>query len=228
MFSKNKALNRSIFISALGHLLCIFFILPTISPDSARNYNTELSFIGSILDRVSVAKEKDLLLEELTNTEKNRIVDEQIAFNEPKELSRVTLEPLNKDFASDQATKKEDIVIIPRKNAKEKDKIRITINDMSIRGEAENRVLLYKPDVSGLVLPIFYFESDCTVSLKFKISKHGFVEQPECLVSSGSFYVDRLAMLYIRKWQFVPYYNGISDFQEGIVRLNFTNRPLLW
>ncbi|NQV04375.1 MAG: TonB family protein [Candidatus Omnitrophica bacterium] len=98
---------------------------------------------------------------------------------------------------------------------------RIRFKGLLASGAARDRRLLYKPDLSvNRILPA-EFSSDSSVTVMFKISRHGFVESPECIMSSGSSEVDQMALRYIRKWQFAPIDEIEEGSQEGMVRVVF-------
>ncbi|MFH1479322.1 MAG: TonB family protein [Candidatus Omnitrophota bacterium] len=219
-FLKDKNLNICLVISASCHLFCMISISPIFLSGDIKTYSTKISFLGSILDTVVIAKERDFSLDVYPLAEERDAQSEDLKIREPKK-DFFKSRPLSteKEIPGIMGYKGEDI-LIHMAFEKDKERLRFRFKDMLVTGNAQNRLLIYKPDIADIGLPLYFFDRDYHVTVKFKISKHGLVEQPVCLVSSGSAYIDRFALRYIRGWQFTP---SNEDFQEGVVRLNFGN-----
>ncbi|MFH1783197.1 MAG: TonB family protein [Candidatus Omnitrophota bacterium] len=214
-----RELKISLIISFSFHLIGMLAVVPVLTPERVRTYSTEISFLGSILERVSIAQSRYPILDikEIGLGADKRSIE----FSKPEALGKVK-EELGKEEALRLQDTREDF-IVSMHYKKEKDRFRIKFDGLIIKGEAKNRLLLYKPDISGRAFNLSTFDRDYHVNIRFKISRHGLVEQPECMISSGSSYIDRFAIQYVRKWQFVPLHENSDAFQEGVVRLSFTN-----
>ena len=210
------------------HLVCIFSIYPILAIGYFRKNSTTISFLGSILEKVIAIPEKVLDL--------NRFTLIQSDLDRDKNIGQMELDlilPENAAKADDIQAEKEKFALPKDKDSpvaltrhyRNKESLHFYFKDFLVTGEAKHRILLYKPDLSNI--PVFLSSfgngSSYNVSVRFTVSKHGFVERPECLISSGSSEIDRMAIRYVRKWQFVPYYEGEKDGQEGIVQVTFRN-----
>ena len=210
------------------HLVCIFSIYPILATGYFRKNSTTISFLGSILEKVIAIPEKVLDL--------NRFTLIQSDLDRDKNIGQMELDlmlPENAAKADDIQAEKEKFALPKDKDSpvaltrhyRNKESLHFYFKDFLVTGEAKHRILLYKPDLSNI--PVFLSSfgngSSYNVSVRFTVSKHGFVERPECLISSGSSEIDRMAIRYVRKWQFVPYYEGEKDGQEGILQVTFRN-----
>jgi TonB family protein len=99
-----------------------------------------------------------------------------------------------------------------------KETTKVDLSDFFIKGDAKDRIIMYKPDLDKVIEMPSDFNSDFSASVGFRISEDGFVKYAECVVSSGFPEIDQAAIRYVRKWQFVP---NPKDDQEGIVRVSF-------
>ena len=193
------------------HLVCIFSIYPILAIGYFRKNSTTISFLGSILEKVIAIPEKVLDL--------NRFTLIQSDLDRDKNIGQMELDlilPENAAKADDIQAEKEKFALPKDKDSpvaltrhyRNKESLHFYFKDFLVTGEAKHRILLYKPDLSNI--PVFLSSfgngSSYNVSVRFTVSKHGFVERPECLISSGSSEIDRMAIRYVRKWQFVPYY----------------------
>ena len=225
---RDRNLNIAILISMFWHLVCIFSIYPILATGYFRKNSTTISFLGSILEKVIAIPEKVLDL--------NRFTLIQSDLDRDKNIGQMELDlmlPENAAKADDIQAEKEKFALPKDKDSpvaltrhyRNKESLHFYFKDFLVTGEAKHRILLYKPDLSNI--PVFLSSfgngSSYNVSVRFTVSKHGFVERPECLISSGSSEIDRMAIRYVRKWQFVPYYEGEKDGQEGIVQVTFRN-----
>ena len=220
---KDRNFNIAMLISASWHLICIFLITPVLISGSIKENSTRVSFLGSILEKVVSVSEKPPSLNKVSlmqKIERIRDIDSgELSLAQPEIASRIpTAEPDKEESVSFEDRHRAIAFKIDYKN---REKPKIKFKDVTVAGEAKNRALLYKPDLSKLSLFPSCFDSNYNVSVRFKISRHGFVERPEAIVSSGSSEIDQMAIRYIRKWQFVPHSNGLERAQEGVVRVTF-------
>lgn len=220
---KDKKLNIAILISASCHLICMFSIMPILVSGVVRKEETIISFLGSILEKVSAIPERTFGLQEFSNDRNREIYRhiglEALDLTPPKNLSEILSIRPDKE-KSILSEKKHNIVTSHIHHSKKKSS-KIEFKDFTIIGQAKNRAILYKPPMPTLPVLDSYFSSDYSVSIRFRVSGHGFIEQPERIVSSGSSEVDSMAIRYIRKWQFVPYHEERDVVREGIIRLSF-------
>ena len=221
---KDRNLNIAIVISASCHLIGMLSITPVIISGNMKNTHGTVSFLGSILERVIAVPENSLTLEEdyfIQNLER-------IATSNSGKISLVSPDVGSKSRASHpdkgSVSSNKDKGSVPffglRQSKRERP--RVEFSDVFIAGEAKDRMLLYKPDLPKVVVLDSDFSLDHEVVVRFRIHRYGFIENPECLMSSGSPEVDRAAIRYIRKWQFVPLDRKIDGLQEGMARLRFT------
>lgn len=220
---KDKKLNIAILISTSCHLICVFSIMPVLVSGVIRKEETTISFLGSILEKISAIPEKTFSLQDFSNDQNRGIYRyvglETLDLAPPKNLSERLSIRLDKEKII-LSEKKHNIVTSYIHHSKKKS-LKIEFKDFTIIGHAKNRTILYNPPIPTLPVLDSYFSSDYSVSIRFRVSGHGFIEQPECIVSSGSFEVDSMAIRYIRKWQFIPYYEESDIGEESIMRLSF-------
>ena len=134
-------------------------------------------------------------------------------------------EPIESDFMNTQPEKKEFSYSLNDRSSlklnayRKKETARVNFYDFFIKGDAKDRVIVYKPDLDKVaMLPSDFINSDFSASIRFRISKDGFIKYAECVTSSGFSEIDQAAIRYVREWQFVP---NLEDDQEGIVRVSF-------
>jgi len=220
---KDKELNIAMLISASCHLICIFSIMPILVTGVVKKNKTIVSFLGSILEKVSAIPERQFSLQGFSNDQNREIYQhvglETLDLTPPKNISEIL--SIRPDKEKSILSEKKHSIAISHIHHSKKKTSKIEFKDFNIIGQAKNRTVLYKPPMPMLPVLDSYFSSDYSVSIRFRVSGHGFIEQPECIVSSGSSEVDSIAIRYIRKWQFVPYYEEKDIAQEGIIRLSF-------
>ena len=211
---RNRNLNIAILISASWHALFVFFISPVLVSGSIKKNFTDICFLGSILEKVTTIPDKSFNLQK-----KNDITPKAIDLSLPQGLSKS--KGLDPDKARAQGFKDENKKSDFKPYYKKEHRVRIRFKGFLVSGAASNRNLLYKPDLPiKRILPA-EFSSGSSTTVKFNISRHGFVEAPECIMSSGSSEVDQMALRYVRKWQFTPLEASPEYSQESMVRLVF-------
>jgi TonB family protein len=192
---------------------------PLLVSGNIKGYNTPISFLGSILEKVVALPESPQALDEILIVHKIRKVkgldEEKIGSISADLAPGYVAVNLDKESLSLAEYREEKSVF--NLHFKKKEPIRFRFKDDLVGGEARNRMLLYKPELEKFSVLPFYFTSSYIVGIKFKISSDGFVENPECVLSSGSSEIDHMAIRYIRKWQFVPNFED----QGATVYLNF-------
>jgi len=219
---KDRNFNIAIVLSATWHLVFMFSISPVLIPVDIKQNSTKISFLGSILKKVAITTERSVSLDKaslIERIERARDIDSRdLVLRPPEHVSKGVDIESDKErfiFFSDK-----DEAVVFKRRYKKQEPSEIRFGKISISGEARNREMLYSPDLSRVATLSPYFGSDYTVTIKFKISRDGFVENPECIFSSGSPDIDQMAIRYVREWQFVPH-EGPELIQEGIVRVNF-------
>lgn len=204
---KDRNLNSAILISVLWHFLLIASVNPVFKTGHMMEHDTSISFLGSILERVVPGEEKPLMPGYVPKENKMREpgLDEADFINmRPEKIEVLYLPDIRSSLSLNVFHKKEAA--------------RVDFTDFFIKGEARDRVIMYKPDLNKVTVLPSDFNSDFSANIKFKISKEGFVKYVECITSSGFPEIDQAAIRYVRKWQFVP---NPKDDQEGIVRVSF-------
>jgi TonB family protein len=204
---RDRNLNIAILISLCWHFCCMFLFNPTLPAGNAREYRTSISFLGGILGNVIAGNGKPL-------TPANVLVEHKMSKFEPVETGLINIQPEKKDllYSSDSRA------LLDSNAYRKKENTRVNFSDFFIKGEAKDRIVIYKPDLDEVNVLPSDFSSDFSSNIKFRISKDGFVKYAECVISSGFPEMDQAAIRYIRKWQFVP---NAEDNQEGIVRVSF-------
>ncbi|NQV04232.1 MAG: energy transducer TonB [Candidatus Omnitrophica bacterium] len=221
---KDRNLNIAIVISASCHLIGMLSIAPVIVSGNMKGTHGTVSFLGSILERIIAVPENSLTLEEDYFIQKL----ERIATANSEKVSLVSPDVGSKSRASQPdkgrfaSNKDKGSAPFFGLRQSKRERPRIEFSDVFIAGEAKNRMLLYKPDLPKVIVLDSDFSLDHEVVVRFRIHQYGFIENPECLMSSGSPEIDRAAIRYIRKWQFVPLDRKRDGLQEGMVRLRFT------
>lgn len=221
---RDRNLNIAILISASWHIICMFSITPILISGDIRENTTAISFLGSILEKVTAVRERPFSLDRVSMTqmiERTRdIASGELSLTQPEASSKaLSIKPDKEKIIFSESKYKAEI---PRTHYKSEERPRIRFKDVLVAGEALNRMVLYKPDLPKAFVFPSSFSSDYNVSIKFKISRYGFVENPECVISSGSSDIDQMAIRHIRRWQFVP---QDEEGQEGIIRISFQTRP---
>jgi len=222
MFFKNRNLNIALLISISWHLICIFLVTPVLGSGGIKENSTTISFLGSILGKIAVVPERSFTLDRVSlvqKIERMRDVDSgEFDLTSPESAPKIIdTEPDKEKFVSFGDRYK---AIAFKMHHRRKERSRIKFRDVAVTGEARNRTILYRPALSKILTATSYFSSNYNVNIKFNVSEHGFVERPECVVSSGYPEIDQIAVRYVRMWQFVPYSDGSESGQEGVVRLN--------
>lgn len=211
---RNRNLNIAILISTSCHVLFAFSIAPVLTSSGIKKNSTDICFLGSILEKITTIPDKSFNLQK-----ENDITPKVVSLRLPQGLSK------SKSFESDkesaQGFKDDNKKSGFKLYYKKKPKVRIRFKGLLVSGAARNRKLLYKPDLPVKRILPTEFNSDSSTTVRFNISRHGFVETPECIRSSGSSEVDQMALRYIRKWQFTPLEISQEASQEGMVRLVF-------
>ena len=205
---KDKTLIAAIFISISWHFLCIVLFNPVLPTGNIREYKTSISFLGDILGNVISGNEKPL-------TPSSVSLDHRMDKAEPIESDFINTKPEKKEFSyslNDRSSLKLNAY-------RKKETARVNFYDFFIKGDAKDRIIVYKPDLDKVaMLPSDFINSDFSASIRFRISKDGFIKYAECVTSSGFSEIDQAAIRYVREWQFVP---NPEDDQEGIVRVSF-------
>ncbi|MCX5693198.1 MAG: energy transducer TonB [Candidatus Omnitrophica bacterium] len=208
VFLKDRNLNIAILISVLWHFLCIFSFNPVLLTGNIREHKTSISFLGDILESVIPGNEKPFTLASVS-------MEHRIDKLEPVKAGFINTRPEKKDFSYSLADNRGSLKLgVYRK----KETARVNFSDFFIKGDAKDRIVMYKPDLDKVTALPSDFNSDFNASIEFRISKDGFVKYAECVASSGFPEIDQAAIRYVRKWQFVP---NLEDDQEGIVRVSF-------
>ncbi len=220
---RDRDFNIAILVSAACHFIFMFSVSPVLMPVEVKTDLAEVFFLGSIMGRLIAVPERSLSLDRVSFMQKiemrKEITPEQVSLTPPQAISKVLDVTSDKERFSTLADKHETMTFKVR--FKKKESPRITPKTDAITGGAINRLVLYKPDLSRSAIFPFYFSSNYNISIRVRISRHGFVERPECILSSGSFEIDQMAIRYIRRWQFVPHDGDLQDVQEGIIRVSF-------
>jgi TonB family protein len=216
---KDRILNTAILISLLWHAVIMFSFTPVIKTGHIKSYNTSIAFIGDILERVVPGNEKAFTLEQvslITRTDKLDSTDsKKLEPAQPYPVSDfIGLEPKKEQFLYSS----DEHMPLGLKIYSRKESAKIQFSNFFMKGEAKDRIIIYKPDLDKVSVLPSDFSSDFNVSVKFIVSKHGFVRAAECVTSSGFSEIDQAALRYVRKWQFVP---ATGDDQEGVVRVSF-------
>jgi TonB family protein len=205
---KDKNLNIAILVSVFWHFFFMFSFNPVLLTGNIREHRTSISFLGGILESVISGNEKPFVPASV-------FIKHEIGKSGPVEAEFINALPEKKDFSYSPEDNK-DLLKLSVYHKKETAKV--DLSDFFIKGDAKDRIIMYKPDLGKVVEMPSDFNSDFSASVGFRISEDGFVKYAECVVSSGSPEIDQAAIRYVRKWQFVP---NPKDDQEGIVRVNF-------
>ena len=204
---KDRTLNTAILISVSWHFFCMFLFNPVAPAGNIKEYGGSISFLGGILENVSPGNKKLF-------TPDNASIAYEINKAEPVEPGFINTRLEKKDIFYPQDNYEPLNLDIYRR----KESARVDFSGFFIKGDARDRVIVYKPDMEKVVMLPSDFSSDFSSTVKFMISRDGFVKYAECVISSGFPEIDREAVRYIRKWQFAP---EAEDNQEGVIRVSF-------
>ena len=211
---KDRNLNIAIFISFLSHLVCMLSVTPVIASRNTKPSYGTISFLGSILENLG----KSYFMQRTEDT--GHSVSHEVSLKAPLALLKFTgVEPDKKEFVSS-----ENKTVLPlfKLHYEKKDKRKIHISEAWITGNLKDRTLLHKPPLPKTAFLNYDFDINHEAVVGFRISKHGFVENPECVISSGSLDIDQRAVRYVRGWQFMPDDGEADRAKEGSVRIRFT------
>jgi TonB family protein len=219
---KDRTLNIAILVSALWHFVFIFSIKPVLPAGHILEHNTSIAFLGSILENVGSYIAEDPSIYQSQDQEKSTrnfrpkkiFLENKMDELEPSVSGFINIKPEKMKFSYSSGDHDPSNLNIYHK----KEVAMVNFYDFFIKGDARDRVIIYKPDLDKVTMLPSDFNSDFSANIKFRISKDGFVKYAECVTSSGFFEIDQAAMRYVRKWQFVP---ASEDNQEGIVRVSF-------
>ncbi|MBU1006543.1 MAG: energy transducer TonB [Candidatus Omnitrophica bacterium] len=224
---KDRYLNIAIAISTSCHIIGMFLVAPVTVSGTIRHNHGSVSFLGSILGSVVNIPDTSLALD------KNYFIHniEKISADKPEHvnLPAPSIEPKSTADRPDKdglflKENKSYAPVFEGHYARRK-KTAIGFSDILVAGDARDRLLLYRPEMpdANILNPDFSLDRDTSeVVVKFNISQHGFIENPECVVSSGVPAIDQMAIRYVRKWQFVPHDEDIEVLPEGMVRIRFS------
>jgi len=219
---KDRVLNITILISALWHFVFIFSIKPVLPTGHVLKHNTSIAFLGDILESVGSYIAEDPSAYQPQDQKKSTrdfhlkkiFLENKMDKLESGVSGFINIQPEKREFSYSLGDSNPSNLNIYRK----KEVARVNFYDFFIKGDARGRVIIYKPDLDKVTMLPSDFNSDFNASIKFRISKDGFVKCAECITSSGFSEIDQAAMRYVRKWQFVP---ASEDSQEGIIRVSF-------
>ncbi len=219
---ENRTLNIAIIVSASWHIICIFSIAPIFTTVDIKQTSATVSFLGSILERVVATPEKTFALDDFSMA---RPIEgaggNALKLRGPEPITKVSTLNTEKEKPVFSLDRRDGAI---KMHYQKKGKLRIGLKkaDVLINGEVENRTLLYKPELPKISFFPSRFGSDYNVTIKFKVSRHGFVESPECILSSGSPSIDQMAMRHVRRWQFMP--SSADGAQEGMAQISFRDK----
>ena len=220
---KDRYLNIAILISGAWHLIFIVSVKPVLLPDNIKRHAASISFIGSFLERVAAVHEKPFDVNHASLIQKIEIagaVNSAVIGLKAPEIGLKILEIAEDKGEITISSDKNENIVFDTYAIKE-DKPKIRFRDVLVSGAAKDRMVLYKPVLDTAPFFLSDFSSNYNVSVSFKISGYGFVYGPECIESSGSSEIDRIAVRYVRGWQFAPLQDGLDRIDEGVVRVNF-------
>ena len=211
---KDRNLNIAIFISFSCHLVCMLSVTPVIISQNIRTDYGTVSFLGSILESLG----KSYFVQDFEGLEARS--SQEVSLGAPRAITKSrSVAPDKKEFvfSEDKA-----IPALFKLHYKEKHKRKIKFSDIWIAGGVKGRTVLYKPPLPKATLLDSDFDINHEAVVRFRISRHGFVENPECVISSGSSKIDQMAIRYIRGWQFASDDEEVHRATEGSVRIRFT------
>jgi len=208
------------------------------TPVVAKNSESRVSFIGSILEetpvfslRPSGGAVSDVAIQRLRDLAAGAGAAEMQA--SPVASERLIL-PADFDILKEIDAKYSSDAAVNIKEVPEKpfDKIMVSYKTYpsEISGPARFREVIYKPELpaylrwdEGLGVNLDKMGNTFSIELKFRLSPEGKVEGVERLSSSGHPTVDLVGIRYLMGWQFAPLKAGGSkEEQWGSVKLNFS------
>lgn len=97
----------------------------------------------------------------------------------------------------------------------------ISVKDSgSLSGNVAGREVIYKPVMPSL--PRWLAAgAPFTLELEFSVSAQGEIKRVTPIVSSGNSEVDLLGTRHLKAWKFAPLSPGLSEEQEGRIKLTF-------
>ena len=158
---KDRALIAAIFISIFWHFLCIFLFNPTLSTGNIREYKTSIAFLGDILGNVISGNENPFTP---SGVSPERIMDK----TDPVEAGFINTHQEKKDFSYSLADNRGSLNLGAYRK---KEITRVNFSDFFIKGDAKDRIIMYKPDLDNVAMLPSDFNSDFSASIGFKISK---------------------------------------------------------
>ena len=205
---KDRTLNIAILISIAWHLAFMFSFSPVINTGRIIEHKASISFLGGILGSIVAGNERFSMPDYVSL--RGRMGEpgpaEEGFINAKQDKKEFTAEPLYNQALFDPN-------LYHRKEVP-----RIKFSDFFIKGDARDRIIIYKPDLDKVIILPSDFNSDFSAGIRFRVSKDGFVQYAECAASSGFPEIDQAAIRYVREWQFAPAAKG---GQEGTARINF-------
>lgn len=204
---KDRNLNIAILISVFWHFFFMVSFNPILLTGNIREHRTSISFLGDILESVIPENKKSFIPTSV-------FVEREIDNSGIVEAEFINTHAEKKDFFYSPEGSRD---LLKMNVYRKKETAKVDFSDFFIKGDAKDRIVIYKPDLDKITALPSDFSSDFSASIKFKISKDGFVKYAECVVSSGLPEIDQAAIRYVRKWQFVP---NPEDDQEGVVRVS--------
>ncbi|MDP2921611.1 MAG: TonB family protein [Candidatus Omnitrophota bacterium] len=205
---KDRNLNIAILISIAWHFVFMFSVKPVFPSGRIAGHSTSISFLGDILESITPESEKPFVSRRI-------MLDNRAEGFKEDGPGFMNIRTDKREFAYSL----DDDRTLGNPNAsRKKEPVRVKFSDFFIKGEAKDRIIVYKPDLDKPVMMPSDFNSDLSLDVKFKISREGFVKYAECATSSGFPEIDQLAVRHVRKWFFVP---SIKDDQEGTARISF-------
>lgn len=133
---KDRYLNIAILVSVLWHCLLIISVNPVFKTGHIMKHDTSISFLGSILERVVPGEEKPLMSGYVPKENK---IDKL----EPGKADFINAEPEKIDFFYYSDTSD----FFNLNTYRKKEAARVSFSDFFIKGEARDRMIIYKPDL---------------------------------------------------------------------------------
>jgi len=221
---KNQNFNIALLISATCHFVSVLCISPVLPSLNIRENQTVISFIGSMLERVSVASDRSIDKDVLDfDRHVHALTLKWFGFDQNAFVSK-----RGGDIVYHKAEKIEytlggevDKKITPGLGLDVRRRGYFEFSDILVAGAVKNRIVLYKPPLPEIRRLDSEFSFSREVIIRFKVSRHGFIELPECILSSGDPEIDKAALRYVRRWQFVPITDDTGSLEDGLVRFRF-------
>jgi TonB family protein len=200
------------------------------APGGFKHYTTTISFLGSILETVSVSQDRAYPMHDRGPFfEKLRKIDEFVFELPPPAFTA----PVPGGIISSGTPEKKisyrlpvDERPYPGRAVREKtySPAEALREDMLVRREKDEGMVLYRPELEHLPFFLSDFLSSCVVEVKFTVTPSGTVMRPECVRSSGIPEVDEDAIRNIRQWQYYPAPQSFAMPGEFVVKLHMTPR----